>query len=43
MDLDIEKGENLMLRRVLVKELVKEEPKKRRVLFITTYKILGIV
>ena len=27
VDLDIEKGENLMLWRVLVKELVKEEPK----------------
>ena len=27
VDLDIEKGENLMLRRILVKELVKDEPK----------------
>ena len=39
----MEKGENLMLRRVLVKELVKEEHKKRRELFITTCKILGKV
>lgn len=43
MDLDIEKGENLMLRRVLVKELVKEEPKQRRELFRTTCKILDKV
>ena len=27
VDLDIEKGKNFMLRRVLVKEPVKEEPK----------------
>ena len=43
VDLDIEKGENLMLRRVLVKELVREEPRQRRSLFRTTCKILGKV
>lgn len=42
-DLDIEKGENLMLRRALVKELVKEEPKQRRALFKSTCKIIGKV
>ena len=29
VDLDVEKGENLMSRRVLVKEPVKDEPKQR--------------
>lgn len=39
----MEKGENLMLRRVPVKELVKEEHKKRRALFRTTCKIMDKV
>ena len=43
VDLDVEKGENLMLRRVLVKDPVKEEPKQWRALFRTTSKILGKV
>lgn len=43
VDLELEKGKNLMLRRVLVKEPVKEEAKKRRALFKTTCKILGKV
>ena len=43
VDLELEKGENLMLRRVLVKELVKEEAKQRRELFRTMCKILGKV
>ena len=41
VDLDVEKGENLMLRRVLVKDPFKDEPKQRRALFRETYKILG--
>ena len=43
MDVDLEKGENLMLRRVLVKEPIKEEHKQRRVLFRTTCKIMDKV
>ena len=39
----MEKGENLMLRRVLVKEPFKYEPKQRRTLFRTNCKILGEV
>ena len=39
----MEKGEHLMLRRALVKELVKDEPKQRRELFRTTCKLLGKV
>ena len=43
MDLDVEKGESLMLRRVLVKEPIKDDPKQRRALFRTTCRILGKV
>ena len=43
MDLDLEKGKNLMLKRVLVKELVKEEHKQRMTLFRTTCKIMNKV
>ena len=43
VDLDVQKDENLMLRRVLVIDLVKDDPKKRRALFRKTYKILGKV
>ena len=40
VDLDVEKGENLMMRWVLVKKLEKYELKQRRELFGTTCKIL---
>ena len=43
VNLDSEKGENLMFRRVLIKEPSKEEPKQRRALFRIKCKILGKV
>ena len=42
MDLDLEKGESLMLRRVLVKDPIKEEP-TQITSFRTTCKILNKV
>ena len=43
VNLDSEKGENLMFRRILLKEPSKEEPKERRSLFRVKCKILGKV
>lgn len=43
VSLDSEKGENLMLRRILIKEPTKDEHKKRRALFRVKCKILGKV
>ena len=40
MDLKLEKGESLISKRALVKELVKEEAKQRRAFLRTTCKIL---
>lgn len=41
VNLDSGKGDNLMLKRVLLKELSKEEPKQRRTLFRVKCKIHG--
>jgi hypothetical protein len=43
VNLDLEKGGNLMFRRVLLKEPSMEEAKKRRELFRVKCKILGKV
>ena len=43
VDLELENGENLMLRRVLLKEQLKEGAKRWRSLFKTTCKVLGNV
>ena len=44
MDLiELEKGENLMFRRVLIKQLAPKEPKHMRHLFRIICKILGKV
>lgn len=43
VNLDIENGENLKVRRMLIREPVKEDPKQRRSLFKVKCKILGKV
>ena len=43
IQLDSKSGENLMIKRILIKELDKGEPKKRRSLFGMRCKIMGKV
>lgn len=43
INLDSESGDNLIIRRFLIKELVREEPKQRRSFFKVKCKILGKV
>ena len=43
VDLELEKGKRLMLRRVFIKEPIKEEAKQRTKLFKSTCKIFGKV
>lgn len=43
IQLDLESGENLMIKRILIREPAKEEPKQRRSLFKVRCKIMGKV
>lgn len=43
IQLDLESGENFMVKRILIREAVKEEPKQRKSLFKVMCKIMGKV